>query len=140
MTCSEAQEIILQKFEEKPGTGWSDELEPHLAACPTCREFAAEQEALDGQLTAALPAPELNPAFREALYRHVRAERRREWRYWLPDVLHFVSTGLALLICAVLLPVPASRTLAIGAPLILGSYAVQSVLSSWFEAWESSTE
>jgi len=123
MDCEAAQERILEGLEAAS----------HLAGCPTCREFALVQRALDRRLTEALPPPVLSPEFRFALRKKIRREPHRLWPDWLPDLIHVGSCGAATLVCAVTLPFPAMSTLGIGAAVTVVTYALQALSRSLLE-------
>ena len=136
MTCSEAQEIILGLIDDPGGTEVNGALAQHLALCPECREFAEEQQRLDARLAAAVPVPRLSPEFRSALRERLQREPGREWAYWLPDALHFGASGIALLICLILLPFPIHRTLSVGGALVVAAWALELLILSWMESQE----
>jgi anti-sigma factor RsiW len=100
----------------------------HLAECPACAAFAAQQRALDAQLARAFPPPSLSASFRPALRARMRRERSRAWIDALPDIVHFASCGVATLACAALAPLAATTVLTSGIAIALGSYVVTSAL------------
>src|SRR5947208_12761088 len=134
MDCRKAQEEILEAIEsDRPA-----QIDAHVAACPACAAFAAHQKALDAKLSAALPPPELSPAFRANLRKRIREETVHAWPEWLPDALHFASCGVATLLCALLLPFDASSIFGAGAAVTLMTYVVLTAFRIFFEDAEDS--
>lgn len=125
MNCDHVQDYILQSFVEDARSGTVRQaIAAHLLGCAACTAFAARQQRLDERLTATFPPPEMSPAFRLALRAQIRRERWRAWRDSVPDVVHFVSCGLATLWCAVVLPFEGVTVAAAGATAAFMSYAV----------------
>ena len=67
MDCQEAQESILDEFEEPRATHRRLAVEIHVVSCETCRRFAKLQRVLDQRLAAAMPMACLRPGFRKAV-------------------------------------------------------------------------
>jgi len=103
MDCQKAQELILDSLADARPGATTPELEIHLSVCRTCRSFSETQFMLDHQLSAAITAPALSPAFRASLAKRVRREPVLVWPrilagcgspYWLrlcdcPMLVHF---------------------------------------------------
>jgi hypothetical protein len=98
MRCEIAQERILKLGAPDP------EAAGHVAQCEACRDFLSLQHSLDEGLSKAYAAPALSPAFRAAIYRRIRSEKRRVSWDALPAM---IAPGAALVttaICALLAP------------------------------------
>ena len=138
MECLKAQEEILEALENE----WLENDRPeevrraidaHLADCPACAEFAAKHKTLDARLNAMLIPPEMSPAFRTALRRRIGREPIRLWPDSLPHKVHFLSCGVATLLCAVLLPFDGASILGAGAMTTVLTYALLTAIRSSFE-------
>jgi hypothetical protein len=135
MDCQTAQEQILESLTgTRPAVGTPD-LEIHLAGCEACRSFSETQFMLDLQLSAAISAPALSPAFRASLAKRVRREPLSVWPEFLPDVAHLVGCVCATALCLSLLPFPAGRVTLAGLGFTLVTYFVQSVIRGSLELW-----
>ncbi len=132
MECQEAQEEILDSFDEAKSAGRQRALEAHLAECRDCAGFAARQKALDARLTQLLTAPQISPAFRSALGRKIRRESAPLWSEALPDVLHFAGCGAATVLSAVVLPYTPSMVFAVGAAAALLTYLPLTAMRNLF--------
>lgn len=133
MDCKQAQEEIIESFENARPVDVQVEIDAHVADCPACAAFAATQKALDARLGAALIAPEMSPMFRTALRKRIRRETMRVWPDWLPDLLHFASCGVVTLFCAFLLPFSVSSILGAGAITTMTTYVLLTVVRVTFE-------
>lgn len=136
MTCDQAEELLFESFDD----GLPDEtrraLDGHLATCDGCSVLAARLHAVDAQLSAALP-PLLAPAsIAEGVRREQRRERLSVLTDSLPDLIHFAGCSVATAVCAFLLPVEVSTTVAVGAAFTCCSYLVMAVVRSSLEAVE----
>jgi anti-sigma factor RsiW len=132
MDCEKVQEEILESFEASSvAIQW--EIDAHLAGCPRCAKFGARQKALDARLSMMLIPPEMSPAFRTALHKRIRRETTRLWSDSLPDIVHFVSCGVATLLCAVLLPFDAAMILGSGAAVTVLTYILLTAVRGSFE-------
>jgi anti-sigma factor RsiW len=136
MECPQAQEAILESFERARPAGVEPALAAHLAACPECVRFAARQKRVDARLSEMLTPPEMSPRFRTALRKRIRREKMRSWSDSLPDAVHFASSGLATLVCAMLLPFDASTVWAGGAAIAVVTYIALIAVRSAFETVE----
>lgn len=114
--------------------GWA----AHLAECAGCAAFAARQQTLDDQLTAALAAPELSPSFRPRLRARIRRERRRDRLELASDVVHVAGCVAVTALCLVLTPLPPSTTLAAGAAVTCLTYVVLTTLRDSLEDADAS--
>ena len=133
MTCAEAEELILERFDAPLDADGQRALEGHLAHCVACRELQRTQRALDASLTRFHTAPALSPEFDSGLRRMVAVEKRRALREYLPDLLH-LGGGLATsLVCAWLLPFSPGAVLAVGAASTLSAYLLLVFLRSLFD-------
>jgi predicted anti-sigma-YlaC factor YlaD len=136
MDCQTAQELILESLAETRLAATTPELEIHLAGCEACRNFSETQRMLDLQLSAAISAPALSPAFRASLAKRVRSEPLSAWPDFLPDVAHITGCVCATALCLSILPFPAGSVMLAGLGFTLGTYFVQTVLRGSLEAWE----
>jgi anti-sigma factor RsiW len=139
MDCRQVRDTLIEEParlvralpEAPPGAGsgeLADEVAGHLATCPACTAFAAQQRELDERLARAFAAPTLSPAFRPALRARLRRERDRTWCDALPDIVHLASCAAATLACAALAPIDTPTVLASGTAIALGSYIIVSAL------------
>lgn len=136
MDCQTAQEQILESLAEtRPGAA-APELETHLADCTVCRSFLETQIALDLQLTAAISASPLSPAFRQTLLKKVHPEPLTAWPDFLPDVAHLTGCICAIAVSLSVLPYSAGSVISAGLVFTLATYFVQTVLRGSLEAWE----
>ena len=97
MDCTTARDAIVDALTERKAD--TVEVIAHLATCDACTRFASRQRALDARLASVLVAPPLGASFRAALHARIRRERRQRWLDHAPDVVHFVSCGVATAIC-----------------------------------------
>jgi len=138
MDCREADELILESLAETGLDANTQELETHLAGCETCRKFSETQIRLDLQLSDAISAPALSPAFRASLANRVRREPLSVWPDSLPDVGHVVGCMCATALCVFMLPLPAGSVMLAGLVFTLVTYFIQAVLRGSLETWEES--
>jgi len=132
MDCQEVQEEILDSLEDASSTGKQQELEAHLAKCPSCAAFASKQKALDVRLSQLFTPPEISRAFRPALNKRIHRETARLWLEALPDIVHFASCGAATALCAVLLPYSASYVFSVGISAAVLAYVPLIAIRSLF--------
>ena len=133
MDCRETQERLLESFEGLLSPLEKSQLEGHIAKCPECARFAAEQSRLDVRLHETITAPQLGPGFRAALRARIAREQPEPWPDWLPDVAHLAGSGLAIASCALLLPLPVPVVLEAGVLVAFLSYSLQTLLVSALE-------
>jgi hypothetical protein len=139
MDCQAAQEQITESLAEtRPGA--SPELETHLAGCAACRSFAESQFMLDLQLSAAISAPALSPAFRGSLAERVGREPLSVWWEFLPDVAHITGCAGATALCLCILPLPSGPVMLAGLAFTLVTYFAQAVLRGALETWEEGAQ
>jgi hypothetical protein len=136
MDCQKAQELILESLADTRAGATTLELEIHLVGCEACRSFSETQFMLDLQLSAAISAPALSPAFRASLAKRVRREPLSVWPEVLPDVAHIAGCVCATALCLSILPVPAGSVMLAGLGFTLVTYFVQTVFRGALEAWE----
>ena len=136
MDCQTAHELILESLAETRSGTTTAELEIHLAGCEACRSFSETQCMLDLQLSAAISAPGLSPAFRVSLAKRVRREPLSAWPDFLPDVAHITGCVCATALCLSILPFPAGLVMLAGLGFTLVTYFVQTVVRDSLEAWE----
>lgn len=77
MPCAEYEERILDLLHGQLAEPARSQVEVHLAACPACRQFAAELAALDAALATEFPRRELPPSFKRELLRRIDVEAAR---------------------------------------------------------------
>src|SRR5215471_15518865 len=99
MNCRETQERLLESFDGLLSPLEKSQLEGHIAKCPECAGFAAEQGRLDLRLRETITASQLGPGFRAALRARIAREQREPWPDWLPDVAYLGGSGLAISTC-----------------------------------------
>jgi anti-sigma factor RsiW len=133
MTCEHVHEHILDALTDAPPAPIAAEIAAHLAGCPACTSFAARQRTLDARLTAMFPSPVLSPAIRRTVRARMRDEKLSVWRDSLPDLVHFVSGGLATIWCVRTLPYDPSSVVGVAAAVLFASYALVTTVRRSFE-------
>jgi hypothetical protein len=133
MDCRETQERLLESFEGALSPLERGQLERHISECAECAQFATLQSQLDLRLHEEIVAPQLSPGFRAGLQARIARERREPWPDWLPDVAHLAGSGVAVGLCVLLLPLPASVVLGTGVLLAFLTYSLQTLLVSALE-------
>ena len=108
-------------------------VEPHIASCEACREFVAEQRALDARLEAMLVAPELSPGFRVALKAKLPRHSDAAWPDFLPEIAHFAGCGCAVAITAFLLRGHSGAVVPMGAAFTVATYFLQVLMRGLLE-------
>jgi anti-sigma factor RsiW len=136
MDCQQVQQGILESLDERRSPANRREIDAHVAGCPECARFAARQQAVDARLAGMLVPPLLSPAFRPALRSRIGREPATGRPEVLPDVVHFLSCGVATLLCAFLLPFAASVTVATGTTAALLTYVLLTSVRDSFEDFE----
>lgn len=137
MNCTQAQNEILEAFDETRPTQVRREVDAHLETCVRCAAFLARQRTLDAHLTSVLRAPDPSPAFRARLRSRIDREPLRPRSDALPDVVHLTSCGLSTLLVSALMPFDPALTIAIGATVTVLTYALLTFARSSFEDAES---
>jgi anti-sigma factor RsiW len=139
MECLDAQEAILDSLEAAGPANGRLEIDAHLAGCPACTEFAARQRRVDARLSRMLVPPEMSPGVRKELRKRVRREALQLWMDSLPDKLHFLSCGLATLMCAILMPLHAAAVLSAGAGATMVTYVLMTAVRNFLESTEDTS-
>lgn len=135
MDCYEIEERILEGFEGTLSSEEKEQLESHLSACPRCAQFAALQRELDVRLQEGIASPLLSPSFSVALHAKMAQMRPEPWPDWLPDVAHFAGSAVAIVSCALFLPLPVPVVLGVGTVVALVAYSLQTVIVGTLEQW-----
>lgn len=130
MNCHEAQEKLLDSFERPFAPEEKSQLEAHISTCSECAQFAADHTRLDLRLREGIAAPQLGPWFRVGLRARIARRQREQWPDWLPDVAYFTGAGLAIMSCALLLPLPTVVVLKTGVLVAFVAYSLQTLLTS----------
>ena len=133
MDCREAQERVLENFDGALAPLEKSQLERHIAECPECAQFAVLQTQLDLRLNEAITAPQMSAGFRAGLQAHIAQEPRDAWPDWLPDVAHLAGSVIAIVSCALLLPLPVPVVLGTGVLVSFATYFLQTLLVSALE-------
>ena len=101
-----------------------------------CRSFREAQQVLDATLAAHCVPPQLSAVFRSELAGEIRAEKRRAFEEWVPDLLHLGGGILATAACMLWMPFSARVVLTIGIALTSVSYVLQTMFRFWLEDLE----
>jgi len=120
MDCTTARDAIEEALTAR--TADTAEVLAHLATCDDCARFASRQRALDARLTTVLVTPPPSASFRATLRARMRRERHQRWLDYAPDIVHFVSCGVATAICAALAPADMAVIVGVGATAALIAY------------------
>jgi len=128
MNCLEAQEKILENLDGALTATDQAHLQHHLSRCDACTRFAEVQRAVDHKLAESLRPPALTGDFGPGVRRAIQPHRHNAWVGWLPDVAYIAGAGAALVLCAALLPMPASALLLGGGLIAIVAYAVEIAL------------
>jgi anti-sigma factor RsiW len=136
MDCRNVEEAILDSLENAEAASVRHEIDVHVAACPACAAFAARQKSLDARLGGMLTPPELSPAFRKALRKRIRREAMQLWADSLPEKVHFLSCGMATVLCAIVMPFHPAAVLSAGAAGTVLTYILMTVVRNFFESAE----
>jgi len=128
MTCEEAEELLLESFDEAPAPVLRRALDAHVAGCRGCTAFAAQLRTVDAQLGAALSPPAIPASLAPAIRAQVRRERVATMVESLPDIIHLAGCGLATLVSAALLPIDPPITIAAGLGLTCVTYVFMAVV------------
>ncbi len=134
MECRNVQEAILDSLEGAAPGGTLPEVATHLSGCPACTAFAARQRNVDIRLSSTLVPPDLSPGFRSALRKRIRREAMQVWADSLPDKVHFLSCGLATVVCAVVMPFPTVSVLTAGAAITVVTFILLTAVRNLFES------
>jgi len=134
MNCREAEELLLDSLDERVPDHVRRVLEGHLSTCTSCSAFAASARAVDAQLTAALLPAVPPPSIATNLRTRIRRERRTAFNENLPDLIHLTGCGVSTILCAALLPVDPTVSLAAGVGFTCVSYVFMAVVRWSLEA------
>ena len=134
MTCHEAEELLLESFDEPPVSVVRRALDAHVAGCRGCSAFAAQLRAVDAELAAALTPPAAPASLAPAIRSRVRRERITALGESLPDIIHLAGCGAATVVSAALLPFDASITIAAGLGFTCVTYVFMAVVRWSLEA------
>lgn len=127
MTCQEAEELLLESFDEALAPALRRAVGAHVAGCRGCTAFAAQLQAVDTELTAALK-PVIPASLAPGIRARVRQERNRAVTENLPDIIHLTGCGAATLVSAALLPIDPPITIAAGLGLTCVTYVFMAVV------------
>jgi hypothetical protein len=136
MTCQGAQALILEGLDRRLDAEQQISLDAHIARCDVCQSFQESQQALDEALATHCVAPQLSAGFRSELAHKIRAEKRRAFQEWVPDLLHLGGGILATGACMLWMPFSAGVVLTIGIALTSVSYVLQTMFRFWLEDLE----
>ena len=114
MTCHEAEDLLLESFDEPPVPVVRRALDAHVAGCRACSAFATRLRAVDAELAAALTPPAVPASLAAGVRTRVRRERIAALTESLPDIIHLAGCGVATVVSAALLPFDAPITIAAG--------------------------
>ena len=128
MTCEEAEELLLESFDEAPAPVVRRALDAHVADCHACAAFATQLRAVDAQLAAALSPPAIPASLAPAIRAQVRRERTTAVLENLPDIIHLAGCLTATLLSAALLPIAPPITIVAGLGLTCVTYVFMAVL------------
>jgi predicted anti-sigma-YlaC factor YlaD len=138
MDCRNVEEAILDSLEKAAGASRQLEIDAHLSGCPACTAFAVRQRRVDARLSSMLVPPEMSPEFRTVLRKRIRREAMQLWADSLPDKVHFLSCGIATVMCAILMPFHPAAVLTTGAAATGLTYVLMTAVRTFFESAEES--
>ena len=136
MTCREAEEHLLESFDDALAGDVRRALDGHVATCAGCTAFAAGLQAADAQLTAALPPAPPPASIAVTVRARVRRERRAAIRESLPDLIHLTGCSVVTVLCAALLPIQSMVTIAAGVGFTCLTYGCMAAVRWSLEALE----
>jgi hypothetical protein len=128
MTCHEAEELLLESFDEPPVPVVRRALDAHVAGCRACSAFAAQLRAVDAELAVVLTPPVVPASLAPGIRTRVRRERIAALAENLPDLIHLAGCGAATVVSAALLPFDAAITIAAGLGFTCVTYAFMAVV------------
>lgn len=137
MDCQRAQDEILEAFDTARPAEVQAAVAAHVADCADCAAFARKQRTLDRQLTSMLVSLQLTPRVRAAVRERVRRERQLFWSDLLPDLVHFASCGIVMVIGLVWLPISAPVVLSLGA---IGTVLTHAALMAFHESLDAADD
>ena len=128
MTCHQAEELLLESFDETPAPVLRRALDAHVAGCRGCSAFAAELRAVDTELAAVLQPPAVPASLAPAVRARVRRERIAGLAENLPDIIHLAGCGATTVASAALLPFDPAVTIAAGIGLTCITYVFMALV------------
>ena len=128
MTCHEAEELLLESFDEPLVLVVRRALDAHVAGCRACSAFAAQLRAVDAQLAAVMTPPAVPASLAPGIRTRVRRERIAALAENLPDIIHLAGCGAATVVSAALLPFDAPITIAAGLGFTCVTYVFMAVV------------
>ena len=128
MTCQEAEELLLESFDEPPPPSVRRALDAHVAGCRGCSAFAAQLRAVDAELAAVLKPTGVPASLGPGIRTRVRRERITALAENLPDIIHLGGCGAATVVSAALLPFDAPITIAAGLGFTCVTYVFMAVV------------
>jgi hypothetical protein len=134
MTCAEAEDLLLESFDETPAPVLRRALDAHVAGCRACSSFAAQLRAVDTELAAVLKPPAVPASLALGIRARVRGERITALAENLPDIIHLAGCGAATVVSAALLPFEAPITIAAGIGSTCVTYVFMAVVRWSIEA------
>ena len=136
MTCTQAEEHLLDSIDEPLSAAVQAAVDRHLASCAACAAFAHQIRAVDAQLVTALPSMAAPDSIAAGVHWQVRKDRVSTLTDSLPEIIHLAGCAAATLVSAALLPVEASVSLAAGAALTCFTYVGLALVRWSLEAVE----
>jgi predicted anti-sigma-YlaC factor YlaD len=137
MDCQQIQDEILEFFNEPRSADVQAAVDAHVAICVNCAAFARKQQALDRHLATMLVPPRLTPRVRVVVRERARRERQPFWSDLLPDLVHFASCGIVVVIGLVWLPISAPVVLSLGA---IGTVLTHAALTAFHESLDAAED
>jgi anti-sigma factor RsiW len=134
MTCHEAEELLLESFDEPLAPVVRRALDAHVAGCRACSAFAAQLRAVDVELAAVLTPPAVPASVAPGVRSRVRRERMTALAESLPDIIHLAGCGVTTAVCVALLPFDAPVTIAAGLGFTCVTYVFMAVVRWSIEA------
>ena len=128
MTCQEAEEMLLESFDEPATPVVRRALDAHVAGCRACSAFAAQLRAVDAKLAAILKAPAVPASRAPGIRGRVRRERVAALTENLPDIIHLAGCGAVTVGCAALLPFDPRITIAAGLGITCVTYVFMALV------------
>jgi hypothetical protein len=128
MTCQDAEELLLESFDEAPAPVLRRALDAHVAGCRECSAFAAQLRVVDTELAAVLTPPAVPASLAPGIHARVRRERIAALAENLPDIIHLAGCGAATVASAALLPFDARITIAAGIGLTCITYVFMALV------------
>jgi hypothetical protein len=134
MTCQEAEELLLESFDEPTPPVIRRALNAHVEGCRGCSAFATQLRAVDTELAAVLKPPAVPATLAPGIHARVRRERIAALAENLPDIIHLAGCGAATALSAALLPFDAAVTAAAGLGFTCVTYVFMAVVRWSLEA------